>query len=74
MKKRHCINIIRCLPLVAMMLFLMGTTIMAATQTSKSSKTKEHSVNIAYKTESHVTPPIDAAVSPNFETASFGLG
>ena len=31
-------------------------------------------MDIAYNTESSVIPPIDAAVSPNFKTASFGLG
>lgn len=74
MRKRHRINIIRCLLLLAMMMLFMDTTIMAATQTSNSSKTKESSMDIAYKTESHAIPPIDATVSPNFQTASFGLG
>jgi hypothetical protein len=74
MRKRYCINIIRCLLLLGMLLFFMGGTIMAATQTNKSSKTKESSMDIAYKTESHAIPPIDATVSPIFQTASFGLG
>lgn len=74
MRKRYCINIIRCLLLLGMLLFFMGGTIMAATQTNKSSKTKESSMDIAYKTESHAIPLIDATVSANFQTASFGLG
>lgn len=74
MRKRHCFTNSRCLLLLGMLLFFMGTTIMAATETNKSSKTMESSMDIAYKTESHAIPPIDLAVSPNFQTASFGLG
>lgn len=74
MRKRHCINIIRRLLLLGMVLLFMGTTLMAATQTNKGSKTKESSMDIVYKTESHAIPLIDEAVSPNFQTASFGLG
>lgn len=74
MRRKHCVNIIPYLLLVGLVVLFMGTTIMAATQTNKGSKTQESFMDIAYKTESNAIPPIDVAVSPNFETASFSLG
>ena len=74
MKKRNCINIIRCLLLLVMMSFFMGGTATAAAQATQASKAKENPMDTVYKTESHAIPPIDAAVSTNFQTASFGLG
>lgn len=74
MRKRSCISIIRCLWLLVMMSFFIGGTTTAAAQANQGSKVKEGSMDTAYKTESHTIPPIDAAVSTNFQTASFGLG
>jgi len=74
MKKRSCINIICCLFLLVVMSFFMGGTATAAAQANQGSKVKEDSMGTAYKTESPAIPPIDAAVSTNFQTASFGLG
>jgi len=75
MKKISCINFIRCL-LLGMVSFLLGYSPTMAMQTSHASKTKEHPMSLAYKTEteSPVIPAIDVAAPPIFETASFGLG
>ena len=74
MKKRSCANIIRCLLLLLMMSFSLDGTVTAAMQANQGSKAKGDSMDIAYKTESPVIPPIDAAAPVNFKTASFGLG
>ena len=73
MRKRSCANIIRCL-LLGVMSFLIGCSPTKATQDNHASKTKESSMNLAYKTESPTIPPIDIVVPSKFETASFGLG
>jgi hypothetical protein len=74
MKKKSCANIIRCLLLLGVMSFLMGCSPTKASQENHASKTKEDSMNLAYKAESPTIPPIDAAVPSKFETLSFGLG
>lgn len=74
MKKRSCANIIRCLLLLLMMSFSLDGTVMAAMQANQGSKANEDSMDSAYKTKSPAIPPIDAAVSATFKTASFGLG
>ena len=50
--------------------------LMATMQVNKASETKESSVNIALKSQIELPgiPPIDEAVPPIIETASFGLG
>jgi hypothetical protein len=50
--------------------------LMATMQSNQASETKESSVNIALKSKTELPgiPPIDEAVPPIIETASFGLG
>ena len=55
---------------------LLGVAQLMTIQADPTSETKEDSMNLAYtlKTNPAEIPPIDAAASAIFETASFGLG
>ena len=75
-KRSRAYNMIRCSFLLGVMSVLMGCSPAMDTQAKHKSKTKEDAMRLAYETEieSLEIPPIDAAASLNFETASFGLG
>ena len=73
MKEQSCIYIINCLRLSILLSSLVIVGV-APAQVNQASKTKESSMDIVYNTESPAIPPIDAAISNKFETASFGLG
>lgn len=74
MEKRSFVNVIICVFFLGMMTFLMGCQPTTATQANPDSKTKEGSMNLAYKIETQTIPPIDTAAPATFETASFALG
>jgi hypothetical protein len=74
MKKRACAAKIRCLFLAGMISFFVVCSALTDAQDNHDSKSKEDSMSLAYQTELSMIPAIDAAVSSNFETASFGLG
>lgn len=74
MKNKSSVNMALCLFLLGMITSFAGCNPTTATLADHDSGTKQGSMNLAYKTESPVIPPIDAAVPSKFETASFGLG
>ncbi len=74
MIKRGCMNTVQCILLLGILLFLTANPAAAAMNADQGFKPEENSMDTPGKTESRTIPPIDAAVVPNYQTASFGLG
>ena len=62
--------------LLGILVIILGIVSTKTAQANPAFDTKEGSMNLAYNLESKSKniPPIDAAVTSVFETASFGLG